>query len=207
LLVATAGERPGVSRPVEARAAAPPWGCRHHVRQTQWLRGQSITVGMGDVPSRRTGVTYVSYFDVLKAHWPNEDAAWLLRRSRPMTARHSAPVLTFTHGDLPENGAAVPSTSRHRGPSLARTCEPQPASGRCVDFVQHVDFMGIDHWTNCRGNETRHLLWVNEEFLVVVAERRRKRDGFQYLQLITAYCTLEESRKKKLRQERDARNG
>jgi len=74
--------------------------------------------------------------------------------------------------------------------------------------IEHVDFVGIDHWTNCRGNETRHLLWVNEEFLVVVAERRRKRDGFQYLQLITAYCTLQESRKEKLRRERDAsRNG
>ena len=46
------------------------------------------------------GVTYFSYFEILHAHWPNEEAAVLLRESRPMTARHSAPVLTFTHGDL-----------------------------------------------------------------------------------------------------------
>jgi len=46
------------------------------------------------------GVSYFSYFEILHAHWPNNDAAVLLRNARPMTARHSAPVLTFTHGDL-----------------------------------------------------------------------------------------------------------
>jgi hypothetical protein len=54
-------------------------------------------------PSQLTGVTYFSYFEILDAHWPNEDAALLLRQSRPMTARHCAPVLTFTHGELLEN--------------------------------------------------------------------------------------------------------
>ena len=53
----------------------------------------------GDVDQLR-GVTYYSYFEILNAHWPNDDAAALLRDARPMTARHSAPVLTFTHGDL-----------------------------------------------------------------------------------------------------------
>jgi len=66
----------------------------------------------------------------------------------------------------------------------------------------------IDCWTNVRGGEVRHLIWLQEEFLVVLAERTRQRDGFAYLQLITAYCTPEEARKSKLRKERDeSRNG
>jgi hypothetical protein len=50
--------------------------------------------------SRLTGVTYFSYFEILNQRWPNEDATALLQQARPMTARHSAPVLTFTHGGL-----------------------------------------------------------------------------------------------------------
>lgn len=46
------------------------------------------------------GVTYMSYFEILNAHWPSEDASVLLRNYRPLSARHSLPVLTFTHGDL-----------------------------------------------------------------------------------------------------------
>ncbi|MCB9501606.1 MAG: alginate lyase family protein [Deferribacteres bacterium] len=49
-------------------------------------------------PVKLTGVRYFSYFEILNAHWPNDDAAALLTESRPMTATHSAPFLTFTHG-------------------------------------------------------------------------------------------------------------
>ncbi len=49
---------------------------------------------------QQLGVQYFSYFEILHARWPNADAAALLREARPVTARHSAPVLTFTHGDL-----------------------------------------------------------------------------------------------------------
>jgi hypothetical protein len=62
----------------------------------------------------------------------------------------------------------------------------------------------IDSWKNERRGEIRSLLWFREEFLVVLAERTRKQDGFQYLQLITAYQTPEESRKRKLRAERNS---
>ena len=74
--------------------------------------------------------------------------------------------------------------------------------------IEHANDESVDHWTNRRGADTRHLIWWNESFLVVLAERTRRRDGFQYFQLITAYCTTEEHRKKKLRKDRDgARNG
>ena len=60
-------------------------------------------------PQRLTGVTYFSYFEILNERWSHEDAAMLLRQSRPMTARHSAPVLTFTHGGLLKDGSATDS--------------------------------------------------------------------------------------------------
>lgn len=62
----------------------------------------------------------------------------------------------------------------------------------------------IYSWKNDRQGEIRNLLWFREEYLVVLAERTRKHDGFQYFQLITAYQTPEESRKRKLRAERDS---
>jgi len=44
------------------------------------------------------GTEYVSYFEILYPRWPNPHAKNLLQRLRPMSARHSAPALTFTHG-------------------------------------------------------------------------------------------------------------
>jgi hypothetical protein len=52
------------------------------------------------------------------------------------------------------------------------------------------------------------LIWFNEEYLIVLAERGRKSDGFEYLQLVTANITEHERRKQTLRRERDeAPNG
>lgn len=50
--------------------------------------------------SKLGGVRYVSYFEILNARWPNDSATALLKRQRPMTANHSAPLLTLTHGEL-----------------------------------------------------------------------------------------------------------
>lgn len=44
------------------------------------------------------GVRYFSYFEILNGRWPNQVATRLLRTSRPMSANHSAPFLTLTHG-------------------------------------------------------------------------------------------------------------
>ena len=65
-----------------------------------WSRDPSSFPYWEGDPERLTGVTYYSYFEILNARWPNADATALLRNARPMTARHSAPVLTFTHGGL-----------------------------------------------------------------------------------------------------------
>lgn len=43
---------------------------------------------------------YASYFELLNRRWPNSAATAVIARSRPMSATHSAPALTFTHGNL-----------------------------------------------------------------------------------------------------------
>jgi hypothetical protein len=88
----------------------------------------------------------------------------------------------------------------HRKPDLRR-CERVPW---IRPIIENVTDASVDHWTNQRGRDTRHLLWLDEAFLVVLAERTRRQGGFAYFQLITAYCTPEEQRKEKLRRERDA---
>jgi hypothetical protein len=55
----------------------------------------------GDDPAEQAGTGYVSYYEMLHTRWPNADAAAMLDALRPLSARHGAPFLTFTHGDLP----------------------------------------------------------------------------------------------------------
>lgn len=68
-----------------------------------WTRDPASFPYWEGAADRQLGVNYFSYFEILHAHWPNADAAVLLQQSRPLTARHSAPVLTFTHGELLED--------------------------------------------------------------------------------------------------------
>jgi hypothetical protein len=88
---------------------------------------------------------------------------------------------------------------QERTPSIRR-CE-RIAWVRAI--IENSTKPGVDVWENERGGETRTLLWYREEFLVVLAVRVRPRDGFRYFQLITAYNTPEEHRRRKLRKERD----
>ena len=50
-------------------------------------------------PNELKGITYFSYFEILNSRWPDASAARLLTDARPMTATHSVPFLTFTHGE------------------------------------------------------------------------------------------------------------
>jgi hypothetical protein len=70
--------------------------------------------------------------------------------------------------------------------------------------IEHADDPQVDVWMARRGSDQHWCLWFREEYLVVLAERTRKRDGFRYWQLVTAYDTPEEHRKRKLRRERDS---
>lgn len=69
--------------------------------------------------------------------------------------------------------------------------------------IEHADDSLVDVWMARRGSDKHWCLWFREEYLVVLAERHRERDGFRYWLLVTAYDTPEEHRKKRLRAERD----
>jgi len=90
-----------------------------------------------------------------------------------------------------------------RQPDLRR-CE---RIGWIRPIIENAPIATIDVWQNTRGSDKRTLLWFSEEFLVVLAQRTRARDRFEYYQLITAYCTEQPSRKRKLIRERDACKG
>jgi hypothetical protein len=62
----------------------------------------------------------------------------------------------------------------------------------------------VDVWQNSRRGERRTLLWFREEYLIVLGLRAGRLGGDGYFQLLTAYDTPEEHRRRKLRLERDA---
>lgn len=53
----------------------------------------------GDPSQMRGNPRRVSYFEVLNARWPNEDAASVLLQERPLDEDVVAPNMTFTHGE------------------------------------------------------------------------------------------------------------
>jgi hypothetical protein len=75
-------------------------------------------------------------------------------------------------------------------------------------IIEHSTDRRVDVWPTTRGRDKRVVFWFEESYLIILAERMRKRDGSRYYQLITAYVTEFERRKQTLRAERDAaRNG
>lgn len=129
------------------------------------------------------------------ASQPQLDGCWVRCRRDPLYEGKEA---GFWH--CVQEGA----DEEQRTPDLRR-CE---RVGWIRAIIEHAGDPTVDRWPNRRGSDMRFLLWWKEEFLVVLGERTRKRDGFRYFQLITAYCTTEEHRRRRLRQERDAaRNG
>lgn len=52
----------------------------------------------GADPKGQAGTDYISYWEILNARWPNAQASAMIAKMRPLTAQHTAPYLTFTHG-------------------------------------------------------------------------------------------------------------
>lgn len=121
---------------------------------------------------------------------PKFDGCWVRCRRDPL---YESKVAGFWHcvQEGPDEEQRIPDIRR---------CE---RIGWIKVVIDHATDPLVDTWENQRGKEKRGLLWFREDYLVVLAERIRARDNFRYFQLITAYCTNEESRKRKLRQERD----
>lgn len=68
-------------------------------------------------------------------------------------------------------------------------------------IIEHADTPEVAVWVRRDGSEPRWHLWFREEFMVVLGERTRQRDGFRYFQLITAFETLLEHQRRKRRKE------
>lgn len=95
------------------------------------------------------------------------------------------------------------------------TSEGQNEDDRTPDFrrcerigwvraiIENANAPGIDMWSKRHSGETRTLIWYREEFLIVLALRSNRTTRSEYYQLITAYCTMEVHRRRKLRRERD----
>jgi len=70
-------------------------------RLAPWARDpQTFPYYKGKDPQGQKATNYVSYWEILNAHWPHPDATAMLATMRPLSATHSTPHLTFTHGDL-----------------------------------------------------------------------------------------------------------
>jgi len=86
----------------------------------------------------------------------------------------------------------------NRTPALRR-CE-RIAWARAV--IEHSTESCVDIWENERHGKPRTLLWYNEDYLVILANKTRQHDGFKYYILTSAYDTTQEHRKRDLRRER-----
>ncbi len=64
--------------------------------------------------------------------------------------------------------------------------------------IEHSNDPTVRVWENERFGERRALLWLEEEFLVVLGDRRK------YWLLLTAYTTEHQHRRNKLRKEYEA---
>jgi hypothetical protein len=52
----------------------------------------------GNDPKGQQATNYISYWEILNVNWPNPVVTEMLKKSRPLSAQHSTPYLTFTHG-------------------------------------------------------------------------------------------------------------
>ena len=155
-----------------------------------WLPPLARLADCGGDPKRYIEEVFALFHRDFIQSQPQFDGCWVRCRRDPMFDGKEA---AFWHC-VSEGGDEA-----HRTPDMRR-CE---RIGWIRAVIEHAGEPLVNHWTNRRGSETRHVLWFREEFLIVLGERTRRRDGFRYFQLITAYCTTEEHRRRKLRRERD----
>jgi hypothetical protein len=87
-----------------------------------------------------------------------------------------------------------------RTPDMAR-CE---RIGWIAAIIAHPAMPGVDYWEENNRGQHDHLLWFNEEFVIVLSERGKTSDGGPDAYLLkTAFCTTREHQKRKKRAARD----
>lgn len=155
-----------------------------------WLPSLVLMADHDHDPKAYINAVYAIFERDLLTSQPKFEDCWVRCRRDPL---YDSKVAGFWH--CIQEGA----DEEERIPDIRR-CE---RVGWIKAVIEHVSDPLVDTWENQRGTDKRRLFWFREEYLVVIAERRRAREGFRYFQLVTAYCTTDESRKRKLRRERD----
>jgi len=70
-------------------------------------------------------------------------------------------------------------------------------------IIDNANSSDVERWVVLRSGKRHHVLWYREEYLVVLAEQVRKRDGLRYFVLKSAYQTDRGHTIARLRRERD----
>lgn len=71
-------------------------------------------------------------------------------------------------------------------------------------IIENAASSEVECWTTVRDGSTHHVLWYLEEYVVILAERVRVRDGMRYFVLKSAYVTDRLHTVAWLRKQRDA---
>lgn len=121
---------------------------------------------------------------------PKFQGCWVRVRRDPLEQGKEAGFWHCTSGG-PNEATRVPEIRRMERIGWVRA------------VIEHSTEPSLDHWVRQQGSEARWHLWFSEEFMVVLGERRRVRDGRRYFQLVTAFDTPLEHQKRKRRSERD----
>lgn len=120
---------------------------------------------------------------------PKYQGCWVRYRRDPLAQTKEAGFWHCTSSGQDE---------ANRNPELRR----MERIGWVRAIIENASSAEVEVWVRRDGNEPRWHLWFREEFLVVLGERVRQRDGFRYFQLITAFDTPHEHQKRKRRQEK-----
>lgn len=155
-----------------------------------WLPGLILLSDHGDQWQKYIDAVFAIFYRDFIESQPKFKGCWVRCRRDPI---YDGKEAGFWHC------TSEGSNEEKRIPDLRR-CE---RIGWVRAILEHAEDPHVNSWSNTHHGELRWLLWFQEEFIVIVGERIRKRDGFRYFQLITAYVTEEEHRKRKLRKERD----
>lgn len=153
-----------------------------------WLPSLLLLHDYGNKWDRYIEEAYAVFHNDFICSQPKFDGCWVRHRRDPISQGKEA---GFWHcvSTGPSDSERIPEMRRIE--RIRWVCA----------IIKNCDKPEVQVWTRRHGSEARPHLWFREEFLVVLGERIRQRDGFRYYQLITAFDTLREHQKGKRRKE------
>lgn len=156
-----------------------------------WLPALVRMADCGGDWSRYVEAVYSVFRSDFITSQPKFRGCWVRCRRDPLELNKEAGFWHCTSGGEDE---------RLRTPELRR----MERIGWVRAVIEHAADPLVAQWIRSPAqSQPRWHLWFREEFLVVLGEHVRTRDGFRYYQLITAFDTLLEHQKIGRRRERD----